>query len=465
MQAVTPIIPETITVHLGSPDSAAANVTVPFADYIKNVASSEIYPTWPESSLRANMLAQISFALNRVYTEYYRSRGYNFDITSSTAYDQSFVNGRDIFENISRLADELFNQYVTRQGSVEPLFTQYCNGVTVTCGGLSQWGSVDLAEQGYTPYEILTYYYGDDINIVRNAPVEGAVESYPDRVLRTGSVGNDVRLVQIRLNRISKNYPSIPKITDPNGVFDKSTEDAVRAFQNIFGLDPDGAVGRGTWYQILRIYNSVKRLSELNSEGLTPDEVTGVFTVPLSQGDRGTAVTELQYFLSFISVFNGEVPPVTIDGIYGAMTKNAVEAFQKDYGLTVTGDVDEATWNSIYSAYRGMLLKLPEDYFGQSIVPYGGTPLVLGSKGKEVAALQEYLNYISDTYPAIPKLDADGVYGEATASAVRTFQQLFGYEPTGVAGAATYNGVVQLYDDLRGGNSASVGQYREITAR
>lgn len=460
---ITPVIPEMITVHLGAPDAPAANVTIPFADYIKNVASSEIYPTWPEEAIRANILAQISFALNRVYTEYYRSRGYDFDITNSTAYDQSFVNGREIFENISRLVDDIFNQYVTRQGSIEPLFTQYCNGTTVTCGGLSQWGTVSLAERGYTPYDILTYYYGDNINIVRNAPVEGVGESYPDRALRVGTIGNDVRLVQIRLNRISKNYPSIPKITNPNGVFDKSTEDAVKAFQNIFGLEADGVVGRGTWYQILRIYNSVKRLSELNSEGITPEEVTGVFTVPTKEGDRGTAVRELQYFLSFISVFNDAVPAVAIDGIYGSATKNAVEAFQRDYGLPVTGEVDEATWNSIYRAYRGMLASLPEGYFGSNIVVYGGTPLVVGSRGREVAALQEYLNYIADYYTSIPKIDVDGVFGQATASAVRAFQQLFGIDPSGIAASTTYNAIAELYDDLRSGNSASPGQYREIT--
>lgn len=166
-----PYIPESITVHLGPPDSSAANVTVSFPDYIKNVASSEIYPSWPENALRANIYAQISFALNRIYTEYYRSSGYSFDITNSTAVDQSFVNGRDIFENISQIVDEIFNEYLRRSGTVEPLFAQYCNGTTVTCEGLSQWGSVGSGQPGYTPYQILTYYFGDDIDIVRNTPV------------------------------------------------------------------------------------------------------------------------------------------------------------------------------------------------------------------------------------------------------------------------------------------------------
>ena len=166
-----PVIPETITVHLGEPDEPAQNVTLPFMDYIMNVASSEIYPTWPEEAIRANMYAQISFALNRVYTEYYRSRGYDFDITNSTRYDQYFVNGRDIFENIQRIAGDIFNDYIRRRGAIEPLFAQYCNGTTVTCNGLSQWGSVDLANAGYTPYRILTNYYGDNIDIITNTPV------------------------------------------------------------------------------------------------------------------------------------------------------------------------------------------------------------------------------------------------------------------------------------------------------
>ncbi|MDD6097960.1 MAG: spore cortex-lytic protein, partial [Oscillospiraceae bacterium] len=204
----TPFIPETITVHLGTPDSGAANVTVNFPDYVKNVASSEIFPTWPESSLRANIYVITTFALNRIYTEWYRSRGYDFDITASTQFDQKFINGREIFENISRLVDELFNDYVRRQGSIEPLFTSFCNGTTTTCAGLSQWGTVTLAEQGKTPYEILQYYYGDDIDIVKNAPVKSAQFSFPGIPLELGSSGNDVRTMQIYLNRISRNYPA-----------------------------------------------------------------------------------------------------------------------------------------------------------------------------------------------------------------------------------------------------------------
>lgn len=212
-----PVIPKFITVHLGRPDQPAENIRVSFADYIKNVASSEIYPTWPESAIRANILAQISYALNRIYTEYYPSRGYDFDITSSTQYDQKFIPNRDIFENISQIVDDIFNDYVVRQGSVQPYFTQYCSGTTTTCEGLSQWGTVALAEEGLVPYEILQRYYGDDINIVFNAPVAGIERSYPGAPLRLGSAGEDVRIIQRQLNRIADNYPAIPRLSVIDG--------------------------------------------------------------------------------------------------------------------------------------------------------------------------------------------------------------------------------------------------------
>ena len=201
----TPYIPASITVHLGPPGSDAENVTVSFPDYIKNVASSEIYPTWEEEAIRANILAQISFALNKIYLEYYPSRGYNVDITSSTAYDQKFIKGRDIFENVSVLVDELFQSYVRRQGTIEPLSTSFCNGTTVTCSGMSQWGSQQLAQQGYSYLDILKYYYGDNIEIVANTPVQELSPSYPGTPLRLGSSGEGVLAIQGALNRISRN--------------------------------------------------------------------------------------------------------------------------------------------------------------------------------------------------------------------------------------------------------------------
>ena len=271
---IQPVIPESIRVHLGSPSSNAETVTVPFVDYIKNVASSEIYPTWPENALRANIYAIITFALNRIYTEWYPSRGYDFDITNSTQYDQAYVPNREIFENINDIVNDIFDEYVVRNGSIQPLFTQFCNGTTSTCNGLSQWGTVSLAEQGLTPYEILQRFYGEDIGILTDTPVESVGESYPGEPLRLGDDSNSVKIIQTELNRISDNYPAIPKIRLENGLFGVDTENAVRAFQEIFGLPENGTVDKATWYRIKRYYNGVKRLAELSAEGVTEEEAS-----------------------------------------------------------------------------------------------------------------------------------------------------------------------------------------------
>ena len=348
-----PFIPNYITVHLGTPDSNAPNVTLPFSEYIKNVASSEIYPTWPEAAIRANVLAQISFALNRYYTEFYRSRGYDFDITNSTAYDQYFVNGRSYFENISRLVDELFNDYLRRPGFVEPLAAKFCNGTTVTCEGLSQWGSQNLAQQGYSSDQILRSYYGN-VETVVNAPIRGITSSYPGAPLRRGSTGPDVVVLQVSLNRIGQNYPAIPKIPAVDGIFGSRTEAAVTAFQRIFGLTPDGIVGPATWYEIVRLYTGVNSLSELRSKGQQFYAINWTPPNGLSVGDSGEKVRLLQYMLSVLSAYIPSIPPLNIDGIYGPATRAAVLAAQRRFGLPETGTVGAQTWNEIYDQYSGI---------------------------------------------------------------------------------------------------------------
>ena len=366
---VIPSVPQQITVHLGPANQWAENVTVSFPDYIKNVASSEIYPTWSNAALRANILAQISFALNRVYTEYYRSRGYDFDITSSTATDQKFIKGRSTFQNIDQIVDELFNTYIRRIGFVEPLSARFCNGTTVTCEGLSQWGSEELARQGYDSLQILRYYYGDDIELVTNAPVRDLPNSYPGTPLRRGDSGPQVTVLQTMLNRVAQNYPAIPKITPVNGFFGSRTESAVRKFQQVFDLAVDGVVGRATWYQLVFLYVGVTRLSELLSEGQTYYQVTPPApTQPLQEGHTGLAVSGLQYFLSVISEVNSSVAPVTIDGIYGPGTRQAVYNFQRTFGLPATGSVDTATWIRLYDEYRAAAETVLEDQ-GLPITP------------------------------------------------------------------------------------------------
>ena len=353
MPTVIPFVPQNITVHLAGPDTPAANVTVPFADYVKNVASSEIYPTWEESALRANILAIVSFALNRVYTEFYRSRGYNFDITSSTAIDQAFVNGRSFFENISRIVDELFNDYMRRPGFVEPLASKFCNGTTVTCEGLSQWGSQNLARQGFSSIDILRSYYGN-IEIVNNAPIMGITSSYPGTPLRRGSSGPYVVVIQVALNRIAQNYPAIPKLATVDGIYGSRTEASVRAFQEIFGLTPDGVVGKATWYALVRLYTAVTRLSELRSQGQQFYSVNWEYPDAIVQGNRGEKVRLLQYMLKVLAEYIDEIPTVNVDGVFGPATAAAVRAAQGWLGLPITGAVDDVTWDEIFDQYSGI---------------------------------------------------------------------------------------------------------------
>ena len=353
MATVLPFVPQRITVHLGTPNSNAENVTVSFSDYVKNVASSEIYPTWDESALRANILAITSFALNRVYTEFYRSRGYDFDITNSTAYDQFFVNGRSYFENVSRLVDELFNDYLRRPGFVEPLAAKFCNGTTVTCEGLSQWGSQNLAQRGFSDVQILQNYYGN-VEIVNNAPIRGITSSYPGTPLRRGSSGPNVVVVQVELNRIAQNYPAIPKIANVDGIYGSRTEASVRRFQEIFDLTPDGIVGQATWYALVRLYTAVTSLSELRSQGQQFYTIDWSYPNSLETGDTGDKVRHLQYMLSVLSAYIQQIPPLEVDGIFGSATRNAVIAAQRYFGLPQTGSVNAATWDEIYDQFSGI---------------------------------------------------------------------------------------------------------------
>jgi len=353
MPTVIPFVPQQITVHLGAPSSNAPNVTVPFIDYVKNVASSEIYPTWDDSAIRANILAIVSFALNRIYTEFYRSRGYDFDITNNTAYDQFFVNGRSYFSSVSRIAEELFNDYLRRPGFVEPLAAKFCNGTTVTCEGLSQWGSQNLAQQGLNSTQILRNYYGN-VEIVTNAPIRGITSSYPGTPLRRGSTGPNVVVIQTELNRISQNYPAIPKVPTVDGIFGSQTEASVRAFQEIFDLTPDGVVGPATWYALVRLYTAVTSLSELRSQGQQFYSINWEYPNSLYEGDTGDKVRHLQYMLSVLSAYISEVPPVEVDGIFGPATRNAVIGAQQWLGLPQTGAVDARTWDEIYDQFSGI---------------------------------------------------------------------------------------------------------------
>lgn len=444
---VLPYVPEMITVHLGPPDSPAENVTVSFPDYIKNVASSEIYPTWPENAVMANIYAQISYTLNRIYTEWYRSKGYDFDITNSTQYDHYFVKDREIFENVSQIVDEIFNDYIVRQGSIVPLFASYCNGTTSTCTGLSQWGTVDLANQGYTPYEILRYYYGNDINIIENAPISSNVESYPGFPLKLGSSGNEVLTIQRQLNRISDNYPSIPKITNLNGIFGTQTEDAVRQFQYIFNLTQDGIVGKATWYKIKNVFNGIARLAELTADRLTYEDVSPIYPSLLTEGMSGDYIKTLQYYLDVVAYFYPQIPDITVDGYFGEKTKEAVMAFQNLQGLTVDGIVGRDTWRSLTNAYNTVLKTIPPEYQTETSLIYPGYILSEGLENNDVKRLQTLLQSISAVNPSIPNVEINGVYDPTTAASVSALQEFFGIPVTGTVGAATWSLIANLYNN------------------
>lgn len=446
MPSNLPAVPERIVVHLGPPDSDAPNVSVAFPDYIKNVASSEIFPTWPEAAIRANIYSQISFALNRIYTEWYRSRGYDFDITNSTQYDQAFVYGRDIFSNINSIVDEIFNNYIVRRGSVEPLFAMFCNGTTVECDGLSQWGTVPLANQGMTPYEILQYYYGDDIDIVYNAPISENIQSYPGAPFGFGSSGNEVRTIQLELNRIAQNYPAIPKIYPANGIFGESTVQAVQTFQQVFNLPVTGIVNKATWYKLKYIYTAVKGLSELESEGLTVEEISRPWGEDLRLGDYGQKVRSIQYYLNVISYFNPEIPTVAANGVFDNATDEQVRAFERFYGINPDGVVDFRTWLLINEIYQQILRGLPEGYEGAAAELYPGYNLTPGMSNNDVREFQTYLRVIGQNIEAVPVIEVTGYFGPETERAVTIFQRLYGLEPTGFVGAPTWDAAAREYN-------------------
>ena len=438
------VIPKTITVHLGAPTSSARNVTVSFRDYIANVASSEVYPTWPEQALRANIHCQISLALNRIYTEWYPSRGFSFNITGSPGYDQAYVHGRTVFDVMVRLTDDLFNTYLRKAGTTNPYFSEYCDGKTVSCPGLKQWGTVSLAEEGRSALSILRYYYGKDIEVVRTSNIAAIPESYPGSPVRQGSRGTSVFILQRQLNRITKDYPFFGALT-VDGIFGAEMTATVKRFQRQFSLTADGTVGRQTWYKISYIYVSVKDLAELTSEGETSsgslsDGTWGGRT--LRTGSSGSAVEQLQFWLNTISQYVSSIPSVTVDGRFGSRTAAAVRAFQRRYGLTVDGVVGEATWNAVYAQF----FSIQSDNGTPNAYP--GTALRQGDEGQNVRLVQFWLKIARTVYTALNNPTVDGRFGPSTQRAVEAFQRYFGLTADGVVGRTTWNKLREVYTDI-----------------
>ena len=335
---------------------------------------------------------------------------------------------------MERLTAELFNTFVQRSGDAEPYFTEYCDGKTVTCPGMKQWGTVDRANEGMNALQILRYYYGNRVQLVTTDNIAAIPSSYPGSPLRRGSAGTNVRILQKQLSRISKDYPSFgkPSVT---GTFDEATESSVKKFQKQFGLTADGIVGKATWYKISYIYVSVKNLAELTSEGETAEgtqSAGGWSGTVLRRGSTGSSVEQVQFWLSDLAQFDASLPGVTVDGRYGAATERAVRAFQQKQHLTADGVVGQTTWKALYAAW----VDAQSDLGGTA---WPGMVLRRGDTGMEVRLVQFWLRLAADNYTALRTVTVDGKFGATTVSAVQAFQTLFGLTSDGAVGRSTWN--------------------------
>lgn len=443
--AIIPIVPQYVTVHPGRPDTVSADITVTFPDYIKNVASCEISPTMPESALRAHIHMLVSFALHRIGSGFYRSRGYRFDITGDKDTDRPFAAGRNYFENVGRIVDECFNDCICRRGSDEPV-TDTAAGSEVTVHDI-----YELAKKGMTAPEILKKYYGSDIVIKTNIPVKGFA-SFPAISIKPGSAGGDIKTLQLMLNRISVYYPTIPKINPVNGIYDHNTAEAVKSFRTVFNCEPDIGVDKALWYKIQYAYDAAKKLCE-------PAAGCGFqaqFTEEIKRGDRGKAVTAVQNYLSRAAMYMTEINPVQVTGYYGAETEDAVISFCRARCLRADGVVDKQVYDTLFDVYNGLGM---QDRFCSTARPLPKIPLFRGVENDDVAYLKDCLCNISYTYPSIPAVSAGGLFDEGTRESVMKYQALFGLPANDIVDIDTWNSICALNDDLRAGLYVNEGQY------
>lgn len=478
-----PYIPEFITVHLGAPGSEAADIAVTFPDYIKIVAACEIYPTWPESAIRSILYVQISHALHRCMTGWYRRMEYPFDITWSPVYDQRFVPGHCTYERLNRIVDELFNSCLCLKGSREPFSFQQCEDSDKLP---SHWTFVALAESGMTCEEILQNTLGNDIAVLPNLPVhipspfpynavlplkrrqdfplcrdgedsEDAAERKTDRKdayyfmkeqyepMRPGDTGKTVRALQIQLNRVSRNYPCVPKINPADGIFGEQTQNALCLFRKHFHLPEGGDVDSAAFYRLAYAYAAAKRLSDLHSLKLSVQELPHGYPGILRRGDSGIGVRLLHLYLTAAGIFHPYCLPMQRTDTFDEPMETAVTAFQKTNRLEPDGIVGEMTWLQLERTYNGVIRCCPLE---------GGTPLRLahtlkqGSIGDDVRRAQQYLSTTAATFPALSKPPVNGLYGAKMVSAVRAFQKEFGVPVTGAVNQNTWNVLGSLYSDL-----------------
>lgn len=441
----SPVIPTNLIVHIGEASDSGKNIRVPFIEYIKNVASGELYPNWPDEALKANILAIISFTLNRIYNEWYRAKGYNFDITSSVSSDQSFKEDRQFFEKISIIVDEIFNDYIVRDGQVQPLFATYCDGRKTTCRGLSQWGSVSLANEGKNYLEILKYFYGDNINVVNDAETSNNILSYPGYEVTIGDSGDYVKFIKIQLNRIGNNYPAIPTIVNGDTVFDVEMFNTIKKFQEIFDLPVTGTIDKSTWYKIKYLYNAVKKISDLYSEGISSSEVTLTYPNTLELGSEGKYISELNYLLSTISYFDSDIPFHDLNSdVFNEETEEMVFAFQTKYNLPITGIVDVNTWKYIREVYNDIFKNIPNNYLEYQDEFYPGKVLSRGMSGKEILNLQRFLYIICSKYHNIPGIIVNGEFDNLTEQSVKSIQNMYNIYPSGYVNAITWFYIVEM---------------------
>lgn len=382
--------------------------------------------------------------MNRIYNEWYKSKGYNFDITSSPVYDQTYIKDRAIYENINNIVQELFNDYVVKSNQIQPYFTSYCDGRKKTCNGLSQWGSVDLANNNKTPIEILKYYYGNDISIFKDAPVGENQYGFPGYTLKLGSPGNPVMEIQRDLNRIRINYPAIPEIPGNLGLYDSKTDEAVKKFQEIFSLPITGQVDKATWYKIKYIYTSVKKLFDLYSEGLTPQEVDFLYKDELKYGDTGIQVEYVHYFLNTISFIDSDIPNLKTNSVYNDNTKTMVMAFQKKYNLPVTGIITYSDWKVLRDVYDKLLKSYPSIYSEFVLELYPDYFLTYGMSGDDIKRLQGFLLKICRFDKSIPGVRVNGVFDELTESSIKKLQNDYNFDVNGIVGPLLWKKIVEL---------------------
>lgn len=452
-------IPEFITINIGDLNSCEEIITIPFIDYVKNVACSSVYPTWRDEAIRANVHAIVSFALNRIYTDWYKSRGYGFEITSSEVNDQMFVKGRNLFRNVCDIVDEVFDSYIKIGESNEPILARCVN-----CGertnNLSRWGSFDLAEKGLSTLEILKRYYGDEI-VLYEVPNVGGIFKKFNRVLSKGSSGNYVKILQKQLNEISKKYKGVSRIQKIDGIFGDNTERAVKDFQRIFGIKADGIVGKGTWNRISLVYSLIKK--NFNDIDDVEDFEQGFRELKL--GSSGEDILNLQKSLNYIFSQFKFFPKLKEDGYYGEQTKKSVELFQKLFGLIVDGIVGKNTFDRIeyvkknLKALNGFLKSQFQNNFenlNEGQRDFGDLediviPLKKGDVGENVKILQRELNNLSNYYGFIKKIAEDGIFGNDTQESLINFQKKFGLRVDGIFGKESLNKLLalsEIIDDL-----------------